>query len=135
MKSTSSLILLPLIAYANAYAPNPAIAVAAKGMNLLKPIFKLEAELQAAVLGSINNVDMDEVVAEINSLKTKNKALIYTYGLSPFSTEARKILDETEYQFTEIELGAEWFALGGKASVTRVALSKEVEGGATSLPK
>lgn len=118
-----------------AYAPNPVIGVAAKGMSLLKPIFKLEAEIQAAVLGAIFKIDKEEVVAEINDLKTKNKALIYTYGLSPFSSEAVNILEGTDYQFTKIELGAEWFLLGGKASVTRVALSEQVENGATSLPK
>ena len=58
-----------------------------------------------------------------------------TDGLSPFSAEARNILEGTDYEFTEIELGAEWFLLGGKESVTRVALSDEVENGATSLPK
>ena len=44
-------------------------------------------------------------------------------------------MESTDYEFTEVELGAEWFLLGGKESVTRVALSEEVENGATSLPK
>ena len=136
MKSVSAAIaLVSTLPLVHSYAPNAAIGLAAKGMGLLKPIFKIEAELQAAVLGAISKVDKDDVIAEINDLKTKNKALIYTYGLSPFSGEARSILEGTDYQFTEVELGAEWFALGGKESVTRVALSEEVEGGATSLPK
>ena len=115
--------------------PNPVIKAAANGMSLLKPIFALEANLQAAVLGAIFKVDKDEVAAEIESLKKDNNVLIYTYGLSPFSTEALSILDQAGVDYTNIELGAEWFALGGKGSETRVALSKEVEGGATSLPK
>jgi len=119
----------------DAYAPNAAISVAAKGMTLLKPVFKLEAELQASLLGAISKVDKESVVAEINENKTKNKALIYTYGLSPFSSEALNILSATDYEFTQIELGKEWFLLGGKGSVTRVALSNESEDGATSLPK
>eukprot|EP00980_Cylindrotheca_fusiformis_P024261 scaffold11680_cov142-Cylindrotheca_fusiformis.AAC.19 len=41
----------------------------------------------------------------------------------------------TSYDFSEAELGAEWFLIGGKGSVARVALSQEVKGGATSLPK
>ena len=135
MKSISATIILASLSLTNAYAPNAAVGIAAKGMGLLKPIFKLEAELQAAALGAISKVDKEDVVAEINELKKKNKALIYTYGLSPFSVEARNILEGTDYQFTEVELGAEWFALGGKESVTRVALSEEVENGATSLPK
>jgi predicted anti-sigma-YlaC factor YlaD len=32
-------------------------------------------------------------------------------------------------------LGAEWFLLGGKQSVTRIALSEELDNGSTSLPK
>ena len=63
-----------------------------------------------------------------------NKALIYTYGLSPFSTEAVEILKATGYQYTEKELGAEWFLLGGKESLQRVVLS-EFDNGKTSLPK
>ena len=37
--------------------PNPIIKLAANGMTLLKPIFALEANLQAVVLGAISNVD------------------------------------------------------------------------------
>ncbi len=118
-----------------AYAPNAVISVAAKGMNLLKPVFKLEAELQAAALGAIAKVDKQSVIDEINDTKTKNKAVIYTYGLSPFSSEAVNILEGTGYEYKQIELGAEWFLLGGKESVTRVALADEIESGATSLPK
>merc|ERR1712177_7154 len=77
----------------------------------------------------------DDIIAEINEKKSKNKVLMYTYGLSPFSTEARNILEDTGYKFEEVELGGEWFLLGGRESVTRVALSEEVDGGATSLPK
>ena len=115
--------------------PNPAIKLAANGMSLLKPIFALEANLQAAVLGAIANVDKDVVASNIETLKAENKVLIYTYGLSPFSTEALSLLDASGYEYTNVELGKEWFLLGGEASETRVALSNEVEGGATSLPK
>lgn len=127
--------LFAILSAANAYAPNPAITTAAKGMSLLKPLFKVEAELQAAALGALSKINKDEIIQEINESKAKNKALIYTYGLSPFSTEAVKILESTGYEFTKVELGAEWFLLGGKESVVRVALSEEVEDGATSLPK
>ena len=115
--------------------PNPVIKLAANGMSLLKPVFALEANLQAAVLGAIFKVDKDQVAAEIESLKNENNVLIYTYGLSPFSTEAISMLENSGIEYTNIELGAEWFALGGKGSEIRVALSKEVESGATSLPK
>ena len=115
--------------------PNPVIKVAANVMSLLKPIFGLEATLQAGILGAITNVNKDEVVAEIENLKRTNPVLIYTYALSPFSTEACVLLDGANVKYQKVELGLEWFLLGGKASETRVALSKEVQNGATSLPK
>ena len=115
--------------------PNPVIKIAANGMSLLKPIFAIEANLQALLLGAILKVDKEAVASNIDTLKKENKVLIYTYGLSPFSTEALSILDASGYEYTNIELGKEWFLLGGEESETRVALSKEVESGATSLPK
>ena len=61
--------------------------------------------------------------------------LIYTYSLSPFSTEAVALLESTGYEFTEIKLGLEWFTLGGRGSQMRVAMGDMVENGGTSLPK
>lgn len=115
--------------------PNPVIKVAASGMNLLKPLFVAEANIQAAVLGAVTSVDKDAVAAQLADAKKNNKVLIYTYGLSPFSSEALSILNTSEYEYTNIKLGEEWFLLGGEGSEMRVALSKEVDSGATSLPK
>merc|ERR1712071_513651 len=112
-----------------------AIKLAANGMSLLKPLFAAEANLQAALLGAIGKVDKEAVASTIDALKKENKVLIYTYGLSPFSSEALSLLDASGYDYTNIELGKEWFLLGGEGSETRVALSKEVSSGATSLPK
>ena len=131
--TTTALLLLSATSVAGLASPNPAIKVMAQGMSLLKPVFAAEAQLQAAVLGG--SVDTDDVVAEIAANKKANKVLVYTYGLSPFSTEALSMLEDSGYEYTNIELGPEWFLLGGAESVTRVELSKEVESGATSLPK
>mmetsp|Transcript_38907 Transcript_38907/g.117017 ORF Transcript_38907/g.117017 Transcript_38907/m.117017 type:complete len:188 (-) Transcript_38907:77-640(-) len=136
-------VSLPLLACASIIpacvtglaTPNAAIKVAAQGMNILKPVFKLEAELQAAALGALSGVDKEAIANEIEANKKSNKVLLYTYGLSPFSSESISLLEESGYEYTNIELGAEWFLLGGEASQTRVQLSKEVETGATSLPK
>lgn len=114
--------------------PNGAIKVAANGMSLLKPIFAAEASLQAAVLGALAKVDGDEVKAAIEFEKKANGVLIYTYGLSPFSSEALSILEKSGYPYKNIELGAEWFLLGGEESQARVELGKEGDFG-TSLPK
>ena len=113
---------------------NPVIKAASAGMGLLKPIFSAEASLQAAALGGLAGVDEAEVVAEIEAAKKANPVLIYTYALSPFSTEALALLDSTGYEYETIELGLEWFTLGGRGSRTRAALASYGEG-ASSLPK
>ena len=113
-------------------ALNPVIKLAGKGMNLLKPIFSAEAKLQAAILGG--GVDKAEVQEELNSLSAKKPppCVIYTYGLSPFSTEALSILESTGATFEKRELGPEWFLLSPRASVLRAKLGEMT--GQSSLP-
>lgn len=118
--------------------PNGVIQAMAQGMNLLKPFFAVEAQLQAFVLGRLGNIDPAQVSADIESVISKNKLVIYTYSLSPFSSEAVRLLTESGHDFEQVELGAEWFLLGAKESVARVELSKflsDDKNGATSLPK
>lgn len=113
--------------------PNPVISVAARGMSLLAPIFKAQAALQANLLSDQDA--MAQAQLELAAAKKSHKVLIYTYGLSPFSTQAVALLDESGYPYTEIELGAEWFLLDGPASALRQVLGTQVDNGATSLPK
>jgi glutaredoxin-related protein len=113
--------------------PSPVIKAMANGMTLLKPLFGIEAKIQASVLGF--NVDELEVSQEIAAEVESSPVVIYTYGLSPFSVEATAILDATGCDYNKIEVGAEWFLLDGKDSVKRVLLSEFVDNGATSLPK
>lgn len=54
------------------------------------------------------------------------------YGLSPFSTEALAFLDEAGCTYQKIELGPEWFLLGGLASAKRAELLERT--GQSSLP-
>jgi glutaredoxin-related protein len=112
---------------------NPLIATAAKGMSLLAPVFKVEASIQAKLLGG--DAALEQAKQELAAAKKQNKVLVYTYGLSPFSTEALRLLDESGYPYTKVEVGAEWFLLGGQASALRQVLGAEVADGATSLPK
>jgi glutaredoxin-related protein len=129
LRFTSLAVLLAVVN--GMAAPNPVIKTMANGMSLLKPVFVAEAKLQASVLG---NTDLQtQVGAEIESEIKANKIVVYTYGLSPFSSEAMSMLEG--YDATKIELGAEWFLLGGKESVKRVLLAEYTEDGATSLPK
>ena len=87
------------------------------------------------MLGSIAKVSVEDVLAEIEAAKEQNPCLIYTYTWSPFSAGALALLDESGYQYTNVELGNEWFTLDGRGSQIRVALSGMCENGATSLPK
>jgi len=80
-------------------------------------------------------VDEQVVSQEIATEIKSSPVVIYTYGLSPFSSEAISILESTGSDFKKIEVGAEWFLLDGNNSVKRVLLSEFVDNGATSLPK
>lgn len=100
-------------------------------MNLLKPIFSLENKIQAALLGGIGGVDVKDVTDELANLKNE-PCVIYTYGLSPFSTEAISVLEAAGAKFEKRELGLEWFLLGPQASVMRLELENLT--GQSSLP-
>ena len=84
------------------------------------------------MLGSIAKVSVEDVLAEIEAAKEQNPCLIYTYKWSPFSAGALALLDESGYQYTNVELGNEWFTLDGRGSQIRVALSGMCENGATA---
>ena len=100
-------------------------------MALLGPVFTLENKLQAAALGAIGCVDSSDVKQEIED-DIKAPCVIYTYGLSPFSTECKAFLDGVGCKYEAIELGPEWFLLGPKASAMRAELAATT--GQSSLP-
>ena len=103
--------------------PNKAITAAGKAMPLLSPIFNAEADVQALIT-NLGAYDEAEVRAEISATINSSPVVVYTYGLSPFSTEVLDILESTGCKYENVELGAEWFALGGEGSATRVELRK-----------
>ena len=51
--------------------------------------------------------DAEEVQADIEESVSSAPVVIYTYGLSPFSTEALAVLESTGCKMENIELGAE----------------------------
>lgn len=103
--------------------PSAAITAAGKGMPLLSPIFNIEADIQAAVL-NLGSYDEEAIRDEISATSTSAPVVIYTYPLSPFSSEAVAVLESSGCKFEEVQLGLEWFALGPKGSATRVELRK-----------
>ena len=58
--------------------------------------------------------------------------VVYTYTLSPFSTEALALLDATGCEYKTVELGLEWFLLDGVGSSIRALLLERY--GMSSLP-
>lgn len=115
------------------------VGLAGKGMGLLSPLFKLEAKVQAGALcfaadivGAPFRVYPDELRQETKKSTKGGKPILYTYGLSPFSGEAKKILEP--YDVIIEELGPEWFLLGPKESEKRIVLSELSPNEQTSLP-
>ena len=107
------------IAVATDSATSPLLAplkVASLGMGLLKPIFAAEAKLQA--LG----YDEEEIRAKISEDVKSAPVVVYTYGLSPFCTEATKLLDSLGAQYKEIQLAPEWFLMLGESAAKRAEL-------------
>ena len=62
-----------------------ALGVASKGMGMIKPIFAAEAKLQANVLG--DEAAKSAAEAQLEADVAAAPVVVYTYGLSPFSTE------------------------------------------------
>ena len=114
--------------------PNPILGIASQGLGLLKPIFRQQADLQAAVLGRVAPEQGDRAAAraQIEADIGSAPCVVYTYGLSPFSLECTSLLDNVGAKVTKIELGPEWFVLGPKASAMRAELLAMT--GQSSLP-
>lgn len=108
--------------------PDQILGVASLGMGLVKPLFKAEAQLQARVLLG----DREAARAQIEADVASASVVVYTYGLSPFSSECIGFLTELGAKHTKIELGLEWFLLGPKTSAMRAELAEMT--GQSSLP-
>ena len=104
---------------------------AGKAMGFLSILFKLENKLQAKLLGS-SEVDFAAARKEIEDTIAGDKIVVYTYGLSPFSTECTAVLDEIGAQYKKVELGLEWFLLDKEKSTLRAELLEMT--GQSSLP-
>lgn len=111
--------------------PSAAITSAGKVMPLLGLFFEWEAIAQAFVT-NLGPYDEEAIQAEIRETISSAPVVMYTYPLSPFSTEAVSVVKSTGCNFKNVELGLEWFALGPKGSATRVELRKMF--GQGSLP-
>ena len=89
-------------------------------MGLAKPAFAAEARWQSETLA--DEADVTAARAELDAEVGSAPVVVYTYGLSPFSSEALALLDGTGATYRAIELGPEWFLLNGRASAKRTEL-------------
>ncbi|KAL9185461.1 hypothetical protein ACHAXT_003238 [Thalassiosira profunda] len=104
---------------------------AGKLMKLLSALFKLENKLQAQLLGA-EDADYAAAKKKIEETIAKDKVVVYTYSLSPFSSETLAVLDEVDADYENVELGLEWFLLDKEKSTIRTELLEMT--GQSSLP-
>jgi glutaredoxin len=95
-------------------------------MSLLRPVFALEAKLQAGAY------DKEAIQAAIQADADSAPVVLYTYSLSPFSSEAIRLLEAAGVAYREIELAPEWFLMLGEGAAKRAELGEMY--GRTSLP-
>ena len=99
-------------------------------VGALKPLYKLEAPLQAG------NYDRKAVRAAIDKEIASAPVVVYSYTLSPFCTEAKKILRDAGAgaNLKVIELGDEWVPglLPAEGAAIRAELGAMT--GQTSMP-
>mmetsp|Transcript_28527 Transcript_28527/g.43590 ORF Transcript_28527/g.43590 Transcript_28527/m.43590 type:complete len:176 (+) Transcript_28527:2186-2713(+) len=106
-------------------------------MPLFKPIFSYLAPIQARSDGGDEGLYDSEIgyaIEEINDEASSSPVVIYTYELSPFSSETKSLLDSLKVQYKEISLGKEWIPglLSPGGAIKRAALMKMT--GQSSLP-
>ena len=99
-----------------------------KFVTVLKPLYKLEAPLQAG------NYDKAAVREQIRKDVGSNPVVVYSYTLSPFCTEAKALLAEQGAKVKVIELGDEWVPglLPAEGAAVRAELGEMT--GQTSMP-
>ncbi|KAL7534663.1 hypothetical protein ACHAWF_006860 [Thalassiosira exigua] len=108
-----------------------ALKPAGKAMGKLSMLFKLENKLQAQLLGATED-DYAAARKSIDDATSSHRIVVYTYGLSPFSSEALAVLDEAGAEYENVEVGPEWFLLNREKSALRAELLKMT--GQSSLP-
>mmetsp|Transcript_5945 Transcript_5945/g.17151 ORF Transcript_5945/g.17151 Transcript_5945/m.17151 type:complete len:643 (-) Transcript_5945:154-2082(-) len=104
---------------------------AGKAMGLLGPLFSAENRLQARASGA-DDADLAAAKERVESIISSNEIAVFTYGLSPFSSEAIAVLDEANAVYERVEAGLEWFLLDKEGSALRAALLDMT--GQSSLP-
>ena len=105
-------------------------------MGLAKPLFATLAPLQAGSKSEDDNYaeNLKAAIRDIKAETTGDKVVLYTYDLSPFSSETKALLDSLNVAYREISLGKEWIPglIAPEGSIKRAALLEMT--GQSSLP-
>jgi glutaredoxin len=105
-------------------------------MSLFKPIFSTIAPLQAGEKDADNDFqqNVEEAIRVIKTEVDTDPVVVYTYELSPFSSETKDLLDRLDVDYKEISLGKEWIPglISENGPIKRAALLKMT--GQSSLP-
>jgi len=120
--------VVTVLAPSQANAAADLLETAGSLVSVLKPIYKLEAPLQAGTY------DKAAVRATINKEISGAAVVVYSYTLSPFCTEAKKILRDAGATIQVVELGDEW--VPGLLPASGAAIRAELGAmtGQTSMP-
>ena len=134
-------------------APRGILKPVGKAMNFFSPIFNFETNLQARLVG-VTQSDILNATDEINIKVQSCPVVVFTYGLSPFSSQAIQLLQgvcndvtanadrsnenddgNTDLERTLVvdELGLEWFLLTDVESCAKRLALLEMTG-QSSLP-
>eukprot|EP00532_Pseudo-nitzschia_australis_P014970 CAMPEP_0168274592 /NCGR_PEP_ID=MMETSP0141_2-20121125/17376_1 /TAXON_ID=44445 /ORGANISM="Pseudo-nitzschia australis, Strain 10249 10 AB" /LENGTH=481 /DNA_ID=CAMNT_0008216181 /DNA_START=64 /DNA_END=1509 /DNA_ORIENTATION=- len=105
-------------------------------MTLAKPVFGFLSPLQAGAKDADSNYkeNLEEAKREINTEAASDPVVVYTYELSPFSSETKSLLDRLDVEYKEISLGKEWIPglIAENGAIKRAALLEMT--GQSSLP-
>eukprot|EP00448_Togula_jolla_P003028 CAMPEP_0170596310 /NCGR_PEP_ID=MMETSP0224-20130122/15041_1 /TAXON_ID=285029 /ORGANISM="Togula jolla, Strain CCCM 725" /LENGTH=232 /DNA_ID=CAMNT_0010920577 /DNA_START=62 /DNA_END=760 /DNA_ORIENTATION=- len=102
------------------------LKAAGVAMSALKPVFSLEAKLQA--LSYDKEAIREALMAEARSAPV----VVFTYSLSPFCTAATQLLESMGAKYKEVVLAPEWFLMLGEGAAKRAELGEIF--GRTSMP-
>lgn len=103
----------------------------------VKPLFSLLTPIQAGSNRSDKDSydeEMSKALLRIEDEVNSEPVVVYTYGLSPFSTSTKALLEDQGIDYKEISLGLEWFPglIKEGGSIRRAALLEMT--GQSSLP-
>lgn len=121
--------------YASWTPPNELLEwVSQSVMPVFKPVFSYLTPLQAGS-SSEDNVyesNLQQSLQDIRTETSSHPVVIYTYELSPFSSETKSLLDALQVDYKEISLGKEWIPGLLSDATKRAALLQMT--GQSSLP-